>query len=274
MVNNPDYQQTHVDAVKAEMAGVFRALAEYHDHILLVGGWVPGLLMPAASEPHVGSLDVDIALSTDMGDEFYAQIREIMEKQGYAEDPRHRFRFGKTIAVGESDFAVYVDLLAAEYGGRGRKHEHQHVQDLEPRKTRGCDLAMQAPVSIQAEMRLPNGARTMVALRVAGVASFIVMKGFALAGRRKDKDAYDVVYTLRHYPGGVEAVVADFRQFEGHGLVKEAMGNLEDRFMSAEHDGPAACADFLQLPPGEDRDLTLREATELVQELVRRVRSL
>ncbi len=90
-------------------------------------------------------------------------------------------------------------------------------------------------------------------------------------GRDRDKDAYDIVYCLKHYPGGLDAIIAEFTRFRGHGLVREAMGYLSEAFRNVEYNGPAAWANFKELPPGEDRDLALREATELVLALVRRV---
>jgi tRNA nucleotidyltransferase/poly(A) polymerase len=39
-----------------------QVLAAFEDCLVVVGGWVPDLLLAVADEPHVGSIDVDLAL--------------------------------------------------------------------------------------------------------------------------------------------------------------------------------------------------------------------
>jgi hypothetical protein len=39
-----------------------------------------------------------------------------------------------------------------------------------------------------------------------------VLKALALAGRSEPKDAYNLVYILRYYAGGVEALAAEVRE--------------------------------------------------------------
>ncbi len=44
-------------------------LGEYKHDIVIVGGWVPELLLPKAKPKHTGSLDVDLALDHTKLDE-------------------------------------------------------------------------------------------------------------------------------------------------------------------------------------------------------------
>jgi hypothetical protein len=46
------------------MLELIRLLGEYHDDIVVAGGWVPALLIPQEKARHVGSIDVDLALNT------------------------------------------------------------------------------------------------------------------------------------------------------------------------------------------------------------------
>lgn len=269
-----DYSDAKVAKARQVLAEVFRALGEYSDHIILVGGWVPPVLIRDASEAHCGSLDVDIALDhVAIGEDCYKRISTLLTDLGFVVEPTNRHRFARTVDVDGEPFKVFVDLLAAEYGGRGKKHEHQHIQDVAARKVRGCDLAFRNPVELKLEMTLLNGAQSIVSIRVTGVAAYIVMKSFAFKGRRKEKDAYDIVYCLEQYRGGVEAVADDFAQFGDHGLVREAIGYLSDAFKSVAHEGPIAVAEFRELAPGEEREIVVRRAFELVDELVQRVGS-
>ena len=274
MMTQGDYDDRRVKLAKAVLAEVFRALGEYHDHLVLVGGWVPGMLMRNAEQPHIGSLDVDIALDQHaITDDCYSRISKLLAGLGFAVDPKSPHRFWKDIEDGSGKFRAFIDLLAAEYGGRGRKHEHQHIQDLDARKARGCDLAIQHNVSVSVETRLPNGANAKVDLRVSSVAAFIVMKAFAVRGRRKDKDAYDIAYCLNSYPGGVEGVAKEFTGFVTHGLVVEALQILEEDFKTPEHVGPVSVADFREVAEPEERSVICRDASERVLELVQQLRN-
>src|SRR5208282_4640318 len=49
-----------VQASRAVLIEVMNVLGLYRDHLILVGGWVPGLLLP--NRGHMGSLDVDLAV--------------------------------------------------------------------------------------------------------------------------------------------------------------------------------------------------------------------
>ena len=53
-------------------------LAAFRDAMVVVGGWVPDLLFPAADPRHVGSIDVDLALdAVKLGDGRYAELLKL-----------------------------------------------------------------------------------------------------------------------------------------------------------------------------------------------------
>ena len=58
-----DYTAEAVEAARSVLIELNNILGEYRDATVLVGGWIPGLLLPAADERHVGSIDVDLALN-------------------------------------------------------------------------------------------------------------------------------------------------------------------------------------------------------------------
>ena len=52
---------------------------------------------------------------------------------------------------------------------------------------------------------MPDGRPNRVELLVATISALLVMKGYALDGRDKAKDAYDIYFCIRSFPGGREA---------------------------------------------------------------------
>lgn len=262
-----DYPPDAVEAAKSVLVELVHILGEYRDDMVVVGGWVPPLLMPDSSG-HIGSTDVDVALNhLAENDEEYARISTLLRGSGYGQDERQPFIWYRTVDLDGGSVVVEVDFLAGEYGGRGKNHRTQRIQDLKPRKARGADLLFSRSVEREISGRLPGGALDTVVVKVAGVVPYIVMKSAALSSRVKEKDAYDIWFILANYPGGADAIAGEFEAVAGHGLVLEAVGVLKTKFSSPDHFGPVSVARFLELD-GEDADLVKRDAYERVQVLL------
>jgi len=254
------------------MLELVRLLGEYRDDIVVVGGWVPTLLIPQDKAPHVGSIDVDLALNhKSLRGPGYQSIRALLLGRGYRQDEDQPFIFWRTVNAGDKEIAVEVDLLAGEYEGTTSKHRTQDVQDVRARKARGCDLAFEFARQIPIEGTLPNGVKDNADIRIAAIIPFLAMKGMAMANRLKEKDPWDIYYCVRNYPGGTVALAAEFTQSMRHGLVKEGLGNIAEKFASPEHIGPRSVADFEEITDPEERAVLQRDAYERVQDLLRRV---
>lgn len=161
-----------------------------------------------------------------------------------------------------------VDLLAGEYQGTGARHRTQKVQDVRARKARGCDLVFSLFDIIRIEGALPDGSRDSAEVRVASVVSFLVTKANALKDRMKQKDAYDIDYCLKHYPGGPNALADAIRPHADHGLVQEALQIFSEKFASTEHSGPTWVADFYEQEDAEERAITKRACYERMNTLL------
>ena len=171
MVTARDYTAEAVEACRAVLIELVHLMGAFRDRLVVVGGWVPALLLPDAPERYVGTLDVDLAVDFQrFPDESCQSVLQALESRGYRQDPSQPFRFRREVPVAaRPPISVVVDLLAGEYGGTGRSRRTQPVQDARARKTRGCDLAFRRPEVITIEGRLPGGGRDSVTLRVAGV---------------------------------------------------------------------------------------------------------
>lgn len=262
-----DYPLDAVEAAKSVLVELVHILGEYRDDMVIVGGWVPPLLMPNSSG-HVGSTDVDIALNhLAENDETYSRISESLRARDYEQDENQPFIWYRTVEIDGESVVVEVDFLAGEYGGRSKKHRTQRVQDLKPRKARGADLLFDESVEREVTARLPDGGLDSVVVKIAGVVPYIVMKSAALNTRIKEKDGYDIWFTLSNYPGGVAAIASEFAGLTDHGLVTEAIEVLESKYSSPDHFGPTSVAVFRELH-GEDAELAKRDAYERVQALL------
>ena len=265
-----DYAQRELEACHRVLMEKVNLLNEFSDHIALVGGWVPFYIAKSESNPHVGSLDVDVAFDfNNISAETYETVLAILKDNGYYQsNPVHKpFQWWKDVKIDDgAPVPVEVDLLAPEYGGRSQRHENQFVQDTRARKARGCDLVFSRVEEVILEGTLPNGARDTVRCKVAGVVPFLVMKGMAL-GRGKPKDAYDIEYVIRNYPGGVAIIIELFKRDLDNGLVQEGLGRIRAKFESIDHTGPQDIVDFLGISE-ENKLVRRRDAFDIVSELL------
>lgn len=264
MVKAKDYDVLKVNAARSVLLELSHLLGAYKSGIVLVGGWVPGLLFPGMAEKHIGSTDVDLALDRRILQEVsYHSILELLLARGYRQGDQP-FIFYRALKLEGLELEVEVDFITSEYGGTGKKHRTQMVQDMHPRKARGCDLAFEMPMEILIKGVLPDGGVDQTQIRVVSAVPFIVMKAFALGDRLKEKDAYDIYYCFKNFQGGLDELLIKFQPYIHNTLAKEGLNILLEKFSSPEHIGPKLVADFLEITDQEERTALTRDAFERV----------
>lgn len=266
-----DYSDRQVEAARRVLVDVGQILATFMDCLVVVGGWTPDLLLPEADEPHVGSIDVDIALDASrLSEGRYAELLNLLLAT-------------KRYTRGAKDFQLVVDVDLKD----GQTPVQVEVEFLAPKEVKlkrnnpkllagfrvlqadGCGVAFHAPV----ELRLPGqnvrGAKNTVRLRVASLADFLVMKAYAISGRDKPKDTYDLCYCLEQFPGGMKLLAADWKPRAGEKDVARAIGILREKFASVEGFGPQQLVEFHSSPDVDTQAMHARRAYELVQTFLR-----
>jgi hypothetical protein len=264
-----DYTARQTEAARRVLVDVQQVLAGFEDSIVLIGGWVPDLLLPEAAEPHVGSIDVDLALDAKrLEDGRYAELLKLLlDTARYNPGPKP-FQVTTTVDLqdGQRPVNVEVDFLAARnlrLRGKGRAKGFRVLQ------ADGCAAAFRAPELIDVSGPMIDGVQNTVHVRVASLADFLVMKCHALAGRDKPKDAYDIAYCLDHVPGGTEAIAVVWRECATQRDVVEATRILREKFAGVDSFGPQRAAEFRSIGGGNEHAIAARRAFELVQEFLR-----
>ena len=179
--------------------------------------------------------------------------------------------FYRTLTIAGRDVRIQVDLLSGESEGTSKSHRHQRIQEIQARKVRGCDLAFSNPMELTIEGVLPGGAKDSVAIRVASIVPFLIMKSLALDDRLKEKDAYDIYYCLKQYSDKLDDLAAEFKPHLGNGLIQEGLAKLAKNFRTVEHTGPRFVADFEEITDEEDRQQIERDAFERADYLLRKM---
>ena len=100
MVSKSYYGDREVNACKSVLLEIVHLFGEIKDEIVIIGGWIPTFLLPQSEEPHIGSLDIDVALNfSKIPDDTYQTILKTFLKRGYIQDKEQPFRFFRKVNV-------------------------------------------------------------------------------------------------------------------------------------------------------------------------------
>ena len=273
MVTKSNYSKKEVDTCLSVIVEVMTILGSYRDRIVLIGGWVPYFILDKQGKDHIGSIDIDLALDFQkISDESYRSILQLLKKRGYIQG-NQPFIFNRNIKnENGASYSIEIDLLSGEYGGTDKSHRTQKVQDINARKARGCDLAFKYNISVLLKSIMPDGSENEVNIKVASIIPFLVMKGMALWQRMKEKDAYDIYFTILHFPGGIESLVEIFKPVTDNNLVKEGLGKILAKFNGINSIGPTWLVKFLDIEDNDERERVKRDCFERVAALMEKLR--
>jgi hypothetical protein len=275
-----DFTPALTAASRSALLELVRTLRRYSGALVLVGGWVPYLLLEGHhragnSFAHVGSIDVDFVVDPGrVGEDEYSTIVELIEAVGWQAVEGKRFSFQRSIPGPDGNVhRIQVDFLTLVPDGPGRLRRHRPIQaDLHARTMRGAELALTLRTSGHLQGPLPGGAETEVEFLMLDVVGCLGTKGIALGERFKQKDAYDIVSVIDNYGEGVGEISPLVRPFASQPLVAESLQTISEKFRTERSEGPVWYGEFL----GGDRDSQLRSsqrAYQLVHEFARLLHS-
>jgi len=265
-----DYDSRQIQAAHRVLVDLGQVLASFKDSLVIVGGWTPDLLLPNAEEPHIGSIDVDMALdAAKLGAGQYAELIQLLldTKRYKPGDKDFQLVVDVDLEDGENPVLVEVDFLAAQ-DVKLKKNKPKLLEGFRVLKADGCGVAFNAPVEMQIPGQNVRGAKNTVRLRVASLADFAVMKAHAIGGRDKPKDVYDLCYVLGEFPHGLKALAADWEKRLDNKDVATAVAILREKFASVDDFGPQQLVEFHNPTHAEESAMHARRAFELVQSLL------
>lgn len=243
-----DYDDAGSRAVLSVLLEIGQVLGAYRDRFVVIGGSVPWLLFPDAEPAHVGTLDIDLSLEAQaLGDGDYRDLVESLEAAGYqraAEDMKW-FQLRRTVRLdGNEPVAVIIDLLMPREA-KFQRNKPPLLANFAVQKADGAGVAMRSFVRHRLAGTMPDGRRNTVELRVASIPALLVMKGHALAGRDKHKDAYDVYFSVREFDGGPVALADACRPLLGDPVALKGFQHIASKFTDEAAFGPVTVRKFL-----------------------------
>lgn len=181
-----DYSTRQVEAARRVLVDLGQVLASFGDAIVVVGGWVPDLLLPSATPAHIGSIDVDLALdAAKLADGRYAELLKLLLDTGRYEKGDKAFQLVSTVDLRDGDLSVRVavEFLAPD-DVLLKKNHPKLVEGFRVLRFPAFAAAFASPVSIDFSGPMISGASNTVRLRVASLPDFLVMKAHAIGGRQ------------------------------------------------------------------------------------------
>jgi len=119
--------------------------------------------------------------------------------------------FERVVKVAGKDIPVKLDPITVEQSG-AEPNRPAMIQGLPVAKPRGVDLAFDFSSRLPVSGELPDGGLNRVTANVTDARAYIAMKGITMWERKKEKDAYDIYFTLPNCSNDDEVDAGDPKQ--------------------------------------------------------------
>lgn len=252
------YDRTHVAHVRATCLYVATKLGDLLDEVVVVGGLVPSLLIDqgVGGEDHVGTADLDIGLALAVFDHRrYQVLTERLRQAGFGPDANEKGNPTRQRWKIDGPSQVMVDFLIPPAAGDEPGIQIKDIEaDFAAIITPALRLAFVDRVNVTLDGLTIRDERARRSVWVCGPGAFVLMKALALRGRGENKDAYDLVYLLRHHPAGIAGIAARLKPLLGEAEAREAIGYLDEDFATPDSIGPIRAAEFVHDARDEDTE--------------------
>lgn len=266
-----DYDKAQLDRVRRACLYLATKLGDFSEDIVVVGGLVPSLLIPAPDDggPHVGTMDLDLGLAVAiLNDERYKALTARLREGDLAPDTndagnktRQRWKIernGKKVTV---DFLI-PPTTSGDSPGKLKSIEPDFAAIIAP----GLRVAFSDNRKVKLEGKTTFEEEAVREIRVCEAGAFVVMKALAFKMRGAAKDAYDLYYVVRNYGAGPEDVAERLKPLLKEQEAQEALSILKSDFCDPSNTGPQRVAKFLF---NDRHDETSADVASFISKLIR-----
>ncbi|MEQ9400101.1 MAG: hypothetical protein RJQ04_13145 [Longimicrobiales bacterium] len=254
-VPQDEYTPEALAACEKALRTIISRVGKWGPRLILFGGLAPRYLVKspsAESKEHTGTTDLDVVIGVeidvaDVG--VYTKLQEELGKAGFWPSDRGSFAWERKV---DGVTVVLEFFCPVEAGGTPgslkRNPGGEAGSKISAIQLRGAQIAALDSVTVVLSGEvLDHGGCRDVEVQVTNILPFLVLKAFALVTRDKEKDAYDLVWTLQAFgeAGPLSAAEAAVQSPIGdREEVTEAMAVLEERFAELDRQGPSNYARF------------------------------
>ena len=254
MISKPStgdgYDHAQSALVRATCLYIATKLGDLLDEIVVVGGLAPYLLvdqddLPAGSDAHAGTMDLDMGLALAiLNEERYRDLGARLRDAGFEADLNDQGNLRLQTWTAPAPHPVRVDFLIPPADDTAEGGTLLHIEsDLAAIVTPGLELAFKDRRLKELSGRIPSGALATRSIPVCGPGAFTVLKALAFGNRTENKDAYDLFYVWRGV--GLHDVVASLASLEASPYIDNALSVIERDFSNHDGPGPVGAARFI-----------------------------
>lgn len=254
-VPQDDYTPEALAACEKALRTIISRIGKWGPRLILFGGLAPRYLVkspPSDIKEHTGTTDLDVVIGVeiDVADKgVYTKLQEELKKAGFSPGDKASYAWERKVDGVNVILEFFCPVEAEGEPGRLKRNPGGEAgSSVSAIQLRGAEIAAVdcATVTLSGEV-LDHGGHRDVEVQVANILPFLVLKAFALVTRDKEKDAYDIVWTLRAFgesgpasaaEAAVQSPIVDREE------VAEAMTILDERFAELDRQGPSNYARF------------------------------
>lgn len=244
-----DYDDRTTTAVKSVLIEIGQVLGSFKGKFAVVGGAVPWLLLDSDDMHHVGTIDIDLSLDAEaLADTAYVALIDALRGNGYEQrETLRRFQLVRHVRArdGGPPIDVIVDFLMPRHA-EIEKRIPPLLDNFAVQRADGADLATRFYQMTAISGPMPNGGTNTVEVAVCSIPALLAMKGHALNGRLKQKDAYDVYFCIRNFPGGIAELAVACRPLLDFSSGVTGFRYIAEKFDVPDGFGPTSVRRFVQ----------------------------
>jgi len=231
------YNRARTEASRSALIEVLRALESYSDHLVLVGGWAPYYILKRFSKhldfQHCGSIDIDLVLDPTLcKPTCYKKILKILSEEDYQQHlewgGEFSYKFSKNVGspLDGREYNVELDFITEP----SVKKRHK---GLIAAGVKGSNVALDHSFKYTVTGFLPEEGEATVEARIADLVGCLTMKGIAMKGRRKEKDAYDAYTLVKYFREGPTDAAGEFQVYLADSRVREGLNTVRENLSSS-----------------------------------------
>jgi hypothetical protein len=265
LIPKSQYTPEAISACEKALRTILSGIGPWGPRIVLMGGLAPRYLiqdLQEGIEPHLGTTDLDVVVGVVLSTDDISPYRTLAKnlKESGFHPLEASFRWAREI----DGIQVVIEFFCPPEDGKPGSLKRNPAEGIGSAisaiRLRGAELAGEDILDVTLEGEtLDYGGIRQVVVKVANILPFLTLKAFAIDDRTKEKDAYDIVWTLSAYKGGpAEAATAALQSpVYGHSDVNAAIELLRVHFSDIEAAGPLLYARFF-LGTNADDDQRIR----------------
>lgn len=262
------YTPEALAACEKALRTIVSRIGAWGPRLVLFGGLAPRYIVgspPPEVGEHSGTTDLDVVVGLEIGVEdegVYTKLQQGLTNAGFAASAGGSWAWERRVDGVRVVLEFFCPVEPDGQPGKLRRNPGGEVgSSISAIQLRGAEIVGTDHLAIDLSGEvLDHGGIRDVTIRVANILPFLVLKAFALETRDKEKDAYDIVWTLDAFgekgpesaaEAAAESPIADSDE------ASAAFAILEARFSAPEGQGPSNYARFF-LGGGGDDDERMR----------------